>query len=199
MIKAVIFDLNGVFLKSEYLSKRVEEKYGISGDAYYSELKKVLDITRKPNAGDFFELLSPDLEKLGLSISKDEFFSFWFSGEELVPELIEYTKELRKKEIKIFILSNNFKERTEYYRQNFPEVFNGANKVYFSWETGFVKPDPQAYKNILNQHDLRPEECAYFDDSEENIEIAKSLGIHAQKYQGLEKTKEFMSKFLNKT
>jgi len=194
MIKAVIFDLNGVFLESEHLSKRIEEKYGIPGDKFWEALRKVLNETRKPNAESFFKLLRPYLEELNFSISEKEFFDFWFSGEKLVPEVLKYTKELRKKGVKVFILSRNFRERTEYYRRNFPEIFKNIDKAYFSWETGLIKPDPKAYTAILEENNLKPEECVYFDDLEENIKSAESLHIKAYKYEGLEKTKEIISR-----
>ncbi len=188
--RAVIFDLNGIFLQAKYFSERMEEKYGISGDEFYSVLKEVMEIARKPGVDDSFELWQPHLQKLGLSLSKEEFFNFWFSGERLVPEVLEYVKELRKQGIKVFILSNNFKERTEYYRKKYPEIFKNVDRAYFSWETGFVKPNPQAYQNILRENGLEPENCLYFDDSSKNIEIARGLGIDSQEYQGLEEVKK---------
>lgn len=191
MIKAVIFDLNGVFLQSEYLTKRMHEKYGVSENKLLEALKKVMKLVRQPGIDNSFEVWRPYLEKLGLKITKQEFFNFWFSGEKLVPELLEYAKELRSKGIKVFILSNNFRERTEYYRKNFPEIFESVDEAYFSWETGFVKPDPKAYQSILQKNNLQPEECIYFDDSKENIEVAQSLGINVQKYENLQTTQSF--------
>ena len=190
--KAVIFDLNGVFLQSEYLSKRIQDKYGVPENKFYEALKEVMAIVRKSRTDDAFKFWEPHLKKLGLQVTKEEFFNFWFSGEKLVPELLEYTKELRKKGIKVFILSNNFKERTEYYRKNFSEIFEGVDDAYFSWETGFIKPDPRAFQNILIQHKLKPEDCLYFDDSNKNVEVARGLGIDAQEYRGLKKTKNYI-------
>lgn len=192
MVKAVIFDLNGVFLESNYLSDRIDKKYGIPGDKFHLALKEVLTITRKPKAEGFFKLLKPYLKKLNFQISEKEFFDFWFSGEKLIPEVTEYARKLRERGIKVFILSRNFKERTKYYRKNFPEIFDNVDKAYFSWETGLVKPDPKAYQAILEEYKLKPEECVYFDDNDENIEVARSLGIHVQKYEGLESAKGFL-------
>lgn len=192
MIKAVIFDLNGVFLVSEYLSKRMHEKYGVDENAIYAALKEIMEKARQPGVENSFAFWQPHLEKLGLRINEDEFFNFWFSGEGLQPKLLEYIKQLRERDVKVFILSNNFKERTFYYRKKFPEIFKNTDGAYFSWETGFVKPNPEAYLNILAEQGLRPEECFYFDDSERNIEVATSLGINARIYEGLEKTRELL-------
>lgn len=191
--KAVILDLNGIFLQSKYLSERMEEKYEVSKDKFYSVLQEVMEKARKPGVEDSFKLWQPHLQELGLSLPKEEFFNFWFSGEKIVPEVLKYTQELRKKGIKVFILSNNFKERTEFYRKNFPEIFENVDGAYFSWETGFVKPDPQAYLHLLRQNGLRPEECLYFDDSSKNIAVARGLGIDAQEYRGLEEAKRYVT------
>ena len=108
--KAIIFDLNGIFFRSEYLSRRIEEKYGISDEDFYPALKKVMAAARKPGVKDSFQLWQPYFEKFDLSLSKKEFFDFWFSGEKLAPEVLNYARELKKKNVKVFILSNNFKE-----------------------------------------------------------------------------------------
>ncbi len=195
MIKAVIFDLNGVFLESEYLSKRFEEKYRVPQDKFYSVMKMVMDMVRKPNAPPAFSLWKPHFDNWDLSLSEEEFFDFWFSGEKLIPSLVNYVDELKSKGLKVFILSNNFRERTEYYRKKFPELFKKFDKVYFSWETGFVKPERNAFQNLLKENSLLPQECLYFDDSDQNIEVARELGISAQKYEGLEETKKVIESF----
>lgn len=192
MIKAVIFDLNGVFLQSEHLSDRMQERYGVSSEAFVTALKEVMKEARKPGVGDSFLLWKPHLEKLGLKLTKEEFFNFWFSGEKIVPELLEYARELRKSGVKVVILSNNFRERTNYYRQRFPELFSDLDGAYFSWETGYVKPDPEAYKHLMKEQDLMPGQCVYFDDSDENIAVTKELGIESFKYEGLNTTKEHL-------
>lgn len=195
-MKAVIFDLNGVLIQSEYLSKRIEDKFVIASEKFLEILKDILSIARRPGCEDSFKLWEPKLKELGLSISKDDFFNFWFSGENLVLELIDYIKELKKKGIKVFILSNNFKERTEYYRQNFPQIFDHIDRVYFSWETGFIKPDIKAYQKLLVDNNLRAEDLVYFDDADKNLQIASSLGIKSYKYINLENTKEIINNLL---
>lgn len=69
------------------------------------------------------------------------------------------------------------------------------DKVYYSWQTGFMKPSAEAYLNVLNENNLKPEEVIYFDDSEENIKIANSLGIKSFLFKSAEDVKE---KILNK-
>jgi len=96
--------------------------------------------------------------------------------------------------MKIFILSNNFKERTTYYREHFSQIFKAVDKAYFSWENGLVKPDERAFMNILQENKLPAPQVVYFDDSEKNIAVAKKIGIQAYKYENLTETKRIVAK-----
>lgn len=194
MYKAVIFDFNGVFLQSEPLSKRFEEKFGISKDLFLPTLKEIMSVVRKPNAPAAFSLWKPYFEEWQVSLSEKEFFDFWFSGEHLVSELVEYAQELKDWGVKVFILSNNFKERTEYYHQSFPEIFRSVDKAYFSYKTGFVKPSSESLQLVLSENNLKPEDCIYFDDSDDNIKIAQSLGIKSKKWTNLDEAKKSVLK-----
>ncbi len=144
-----------------------------------------MPIVRKPHAPQMFSLWQPYLEKWNIQITEKEFAQFWFSGEQLNLDLLTYCQTLHQQGIKIFILSNNLRERTEYYRRHYPSLFKAVEKAYFSWETGFIKPDTRAYRHILKENDLKPEECIYFDDSVENIAVAQSLGIPSYMWKGL--------------
>jgi len=122
-----------------------------------------MEIVRKPNAPNHYQLWTKHLKKWKLNLSEDEFFWYWFSGEHIMGELLEYVKKLKSKGMKIFLLSNNFKERTKYYKEYFPQIFTVVDEAYFSWETGLVKPDEKAFLKILQENKLQPEQCVYFD------------------------------------
>ena len=192
MIKAIIFDLNGVLIQSPYLSDRFQEEFNIPSEKFLPVLKEIMEKIRKPNAGDSFNYWKPYLEKWGVELTKEQFFDFWFNGERKVPEMIELAKELKHKGVKIFILSNNFIERANYYKKTFPFLEEILDKVYYSWQTGFVKPDSEAYKKLLVDNNLKSEECVYFDDSKENVEAAEKLGIKSFLFEGVECVKRLL-------
>ncbi len=197
MIKAIIFDLNGIFIKSELLNKRVEEQWGISRGEFIPALNEIMEIVRRPRAPSSFSLWKPYFNQWELDVSEKEFFRFWFSGEKVSIEMLHFSQELREKNVKIFILSNNFKERTQYYEKHFPELFSSIDKAYFSWGTGFVKPDKQAWLNILKENDLKPSDCLYFDDSEKNVAAAKELGINSYLFKDIEKLKKIVGRSIS--
>lgn len=192
MIKAIIFDLNGVFIQSPRLSDRFKETFGVPTETFLAALKEVMSQARMPNAGDSFRLWQPYLVEWKVDLQRDAFFDFWFSAEKEVPDLVAFARELKNKGLKLFILSNNFVERANYYEEHFLFLKEVFDKVYYSWQTGFVKPDPKAFDLLLHENKLRPEECLYFDDSDHNIEVAQGLGIKAFLFGGLERVKNVL-------
>ncbi len=177
MIKAIIFDLNGVFIQSERLSDRFNKDYNVKTQDFLPVLNEIMGKVRQPNAGNLYEYWKPYLEQWHVNLSESQFYDYWFSAETENKELVDLAKEIRGKGIKLIILSNNFKERTNYYLQTFPDLFKMFDRVYFSWQTGFVKPDARAFDLLFSENNLKPDECLYFDDGEKNVELGNSLGI----------------------
>lgn len=66
------------------------------------------------------------------------------------------------------------------------------DKVYFSWQTGFIKPDKKAWELVLEENKLKPEEVLFCDGQEKNIKTADGLGIKTHLYEGHEKLKKFL-------
>jgi len=191
MIKAIIVDMFGVLISaSAPLSERIEAKYRVPADEFYAGFMKVMKVLRKGGIDDSWSLWEPFLNSFNINITKDDFFEFWFSDEQFDQNLIDLIRIVKSKGIKVFILSKSFRERTEYHQENSPETFSLIDKAYFSWQNGIVKPDPEAWLQILRENDLEAGECLYFDDDEKNILVAKELGINAKLYRGADQIKE---------
>lgn len=176
MIKAIIFDLNGIFIQSPKLSDRFEKDFGISSEIFLPKLSEIMDKVRQPKADQSFSYWEPVLREWNINLSEQEFWKYWFEVEEPSERMISFAKELKNRGIKIFVLSNNFKERAEYYG-HYPWMHEVIDKAYFSWQTGFVKPNIDAWKLVLSENDLQPEECLYFDDQDKNIKASEETGI----------------------
>ena len=195
MLKAVIFDVNGVFIESDFFSNRLAKDYTVPALEVVAALKAIMPIVRRPEAPSCYQLCKPYLQRWRVELGEEEFFAYWFSGERLVPEMVHYAQQLGKK-MSVFLLSNNFRERTEYYRQQFPELFAAVDKAYFSCETGYVKPEENAWKNILRENKLRPEQCLYFDNDEENVAAARGLGLPAEHWKGRAQAKKVVKNLM---
>lgn len=178
MIKAIIFDLNGIFLQSKKLSDRFEQDFGIANNIFLSKLKEIMEKVRQPNALPAFSYWEPAFEEWNIELKEKDFWEYWFGAEIPSDRMINYAGSLKQKGIKMFILSNNFRERATFY-EHYPWMHDIVDKAYFSWQTGFVKPDPRAWELVLRENNLKSGECLYFDDQEKNVESAKNLGIES--------------------
>jgi HAD superfamily hydrolase (TIGR01509 family) len=119
------------------------------------------------------------LDAWHVQMAEQEFLDFWFKAEAKNAPMVELGRQLKDKGLMLFVLSNNLKERTAYYDIEFPFLKELFNKRYYSWQTGYFKPDVRAYQLILQENNLKPDECLYFDDSVKNVAAASSLGIES--------------------
>ena len=96
--------------------------------------------------------------------------------------------QLLSKKYRLFLLSNTDAIHIETFENKVGASFYGDfyqcfEKVYFSFEIGMRKPDPETYLSILNKHQLQAKNTLFVDDKEENTAAAKALGIHVWNLQ----------------
>jgi putative hydrolase of the HAD superfamily len=150
---------------------------------------------RKPNAGPAFAYWKNVLKEWKLEFTENKFWDYWFGAELQSDKMIAFSKTLRERGIKVFILSNNFKERANYYDQ-YPWMHDAVDKVYFSWQTGFVKPDIKAWQLVLSENNLKPEDCIYFDDQQKNLDSAETVGIKSHLFTNESDLEETLNQLL---
>ncbi len=99
----------------------------------------------------------------------------------LIPDTLAFIKDCKKDGHNIYGLSNWDKESGKLVIKEFKldKYFDG---IVLSGDVGYIKPDPAIYVKLLQEHNLDPEECIFFDDCPENIETARALGMHAVLY-----------------
>ena len=93
-----------------------------------------------------------------------------------------------KKHFKIFLLSNtdgiHAKEYERLFREQTGIAFeNVFDAIYYSHVIHTRKPDAAAYKRLLTEQMIRPEETLFFDDLEDNVKAAGLLGIKSVLYK----------------
>jgi putative hydrolase of the HAD superfamily len=59
----------------------------------------------------------------------------------------------------------------------FSDFYQCFEKVYYSFEMGMRKPEPEIFNYILKKHDLSPKRTLFVDDKKENTDAAAALGI----------------------
>ena len=92
---------------------------------------------------------------------------------------IPMIQDLKDKGYKVYYLSNwsawTYDLLQEAGKFDFLKLMDGG---VFSYDAGYMKPNEEIYKILLNKYKINPEEAVFFDDREENIETANKLGIH---------------------
>lgn len=57
------------------------------------------------------------------------------------------------------------------------DIFHLLDGQVISSEEKVIKPEPEIYQRLFDRFGLRPEECFFADDREENIAAARALGM----------------------
>ena len=186
-IKNIIFDFGGVIHDIRY--ENVTEafaRHGVNGlEKFYSK---------------DFQTKEMDLFEKGL-ISPEEYRDYIrrMTGKELsdnivdeivnailidVPyERVELLLNLRKN-YKLFLFSNtnqiNYECFTARLKQKFGfDIFEKCfDAAYFSHFMHTRKPDPEGFKQIVQEQHLVPDETVFIDDIAKNLDGAHTVGIH---------------------
>jgi HAD superfamily hydrolase (TIGR01509 family) len=189
-----IFDLNGVFIRSPPLSERFEKRFHVAKEEFLSALTQIMDIVRRPDAPELYSLWEPYFEKWNVELDQSQFYAFWFHAEKPNEEMITLAADLIRNGVRLYALSNNFRERATYYKKHFSFLRDIFEKVYYSWQTGFVKPDKKCWQLVLEENHIDPKSAIYFDDSDKNIAVAKSCGIDSVKFEDAAQVRELVLK-----
>ena len=97
--------------------------------------------------------------------------------------VLDYTvpmiQDLKERGYKVYYLSNWSAWTHELLEKagkfDFLKYMDGG---VFSYDVGYMKPDEEIYKILLNRYKINPKEAIFFDDKKENVNAAIKLGLH---------------------
>lgn len=184
MYKVVIFDFFDVIHRDPY--KAWLSKHGIIDKTEYDAAMEPVD-KGEIKIADFHKTIQVLSGRPLEEIIKD------FKNNDLLDEeMIPYIKKLAEK-YKVGLMSNAGSEeiRPLLAENNYEDIFH---HIMISGETGLIKPNPEAFKNVLENLDVQAEEAIFVDDSEKNILAANDLGITSVLYENFSKMKADLEK-----
>ena len=182
MIKTLIFDFGDVFINLDKEAPYIEmKKLGIhSFSDEMIEINKLYE-TGKINTSVFLDYY----HKAFPTISKKQLSEAWNASILDFPEYrLEYIEALAtSKEYQLILLSNTNDLHIEKVIENmtmerFQRFKNCFDAFYFSQEIHLRKPNSDIYNFVLDTHNINPNESLFIDDTKENTDSAKKLGIH---------------------
>ena len=180
MIKAVIFDLDGLLIDSEIVSYKIYKEilnqfgHSFSIEEYAQNFSGKTEVKNVTNLIDTYNL--PWTVEVGLdNVLKveDKFINEGIDLKTGVKKLLTYLKD---NNLKIAIASSSTRDRalTILRQHNIVEYFD---EFVFGNEIEKGKPNPDIFLKACDKISENPEECLVLEDSESGIQAAYSANI----------------------
>lgn len=184
-VKFILFDADGVVIHPWRFRRYLMEHHQITPEMthefYTGVFNQCLD-----GAADLRDVLPAYLQAWNWPDSVDRFLQIWFEVEDAPDErLLARISDLRAAGYLCCLATSQESHRAGYMRaqMGFDSFFD---RLYFSCDVGYHKPQPEFYENIQYSLGGDASQILFWDDSEGNVLAARTLGWQAEVYTGLE-------------
>jgi HAD superfamily hydrolase (TIGR01509 family) len=182
MIKALIFDFDGLILDTEMPDfeswQSVYRSYGQE-----LALEKWGEIVGGTGASDFDphthleQLTKQSLDRDQVWISRRSAYLEILAGQPILPGVVDYLDEARRLGLHLAIASSS-PENWVYGHLTRLGLFDRFEVIKTSNDVSKTKPDPELFQAVLNELGMKPKEAIVFEDSPNGVQGAKRAGIY---------------------
>lgn len=196
-VDAVVFDLGGVILEVDFGRvfaawaehagidpTHIRERYRM--DAAYERHERG-EIT----AQQYFAHLR---DALGLAISDAQFESGWnevVRGE--IPGVAALIEQAAQR-LPLYVFSNTNAMHYAHWGPSHADLLKNFRRLFMSYEMGLRKPEARAFEHIAAEIGVSLPNILFFDDTPENVQAARALGMRAVLVRGTDDVREVMEK-----
>lgn len=190
MIKNIIFDLGGVIID---LDRRMAvdalDRLGIKDASAllgeYEQKGPFLMLEKGDiTSSELYDILLPHCKE-GTTCSdiRDAFEEFL---RDLPVERLRMIDKLREKGYKVYVLSNTNPIMYNHwidnaFRNDGKSVNDYFDGIVTSYQEKMCKPTPELFQRVVDRYGLNPSETLMLDDSEANVQSARSIGLQAKR------------------
>jgi HAD superfamily hydrolase (TIGR01549 family) len=176
MLKAIVFDYNGVLLND--LDYQVESYWQAGRDMGFDTTKETVRhyISYPPSHKKdlYFKNISEAEWKKVFDLKEKYYYALIDQKDILFPDVEQILASLTR-QFKLALVSNTIRSLFE---RTFPRHLADIFQVtLFVDEVKKPKPSPQPLLNIIQILDVSRDECCYVGDSVEDIRMAKAAGV----------------------
>ncbi len=198
MIRAVIFDMGGVLVRTGNHTPRAElaRRFGLT----YEQIDELVF-----NSQTAFQAAIGDLDvdrhwesvcsSLGAPLSEMPAIreAFW-GGDHIDAVLVDYIRSLRPR-YKTALLSNAWNDARRTAQEKW-KILDAFDVILFSAEVHLMKPDARIYQMAIKALEVAPQEAVFVDDFPENVEAARLAGLQAIRFDNTQQAIEELKQLL---
>lgn len=180
-IKAVVFDFNGVIVKTDRqmvidsIAQALELPQQEIERAYV-EMKKQ-KVKGEKNQIRFWTQFAQSKGKKLPEQWIAQYRQLKLGATKEIPGMLDIVRNLQKREIETGLLTNASKESIVLKKElGLFELFKPA---LFADQIGIKKPDPKIFQMLLEQLHMAPQEVLFIDNNKDAVETAKKMGMDA--------------------
>jgi putative hydrolase of the HAD superfamily len=198
MVKAVLFDVDGVVFKprDKYFSERLREKGKDVPESkvlpfFKNEYKKIVVGKAKLKEG-----VKKYLSDWNWEGTAEELLNYWFTYEDKIDQdVIGLARELRDEGVKCYLASDHSRYRTDDFmnRVGLTRYFDG---VFSSGYLGYTKEDVEFFETVLKKLGLSNDQVVFVDDDPENIKVAEKVGINSKLFENKDDSVEELREWI---
>ena len=197
MIDTLIFDFGDVFINLDKEGAMQNALNLFEVDTFEEDMinTNILYEIGKISTEEFIAFYSSKFPHL----TKQQLINAWnFILRDFPKYRLEFLQKLAKEQrYKLILLSNTNDMHIDFIKSNvsFYEDFKSCfDQFYLSQEIHLRKPNRDIFDYVLESNNLKPEQCFFVDDTKENTDTAKSLGI---KVWNIDETREDIINLFN--
>lgn len=180
-IKAVIWDMGGVIVRTEDWSPRERwearlgmPKLGLTLLVFEGEMGAKAALGKANNEdvwrwiGQELDLSEADLIRLQVDFWREDRVDY---------DLVDYIRDLQE-HLKTGMITNAWPE-VRGWLENEWGIADAFDEIVTSAEEHMIKPDPEIYHLALDRLEVEPAEAIFIDDFQRNVDGARSVGMQA--------------------